>query len=121
MLITHKTDLVVLAGFLWLIPPELLHEFPTINIHPSLLPKYGGRGMYGNRVHQAVIASQEKETGITIHCVNERYDEGEVLFRAYTRILPTDTVEEVAAKVHALEYKYFPRVIEEYLKETVPR
>ncbi|NDW12072.1 phosphoribosylglycinamide formyltransferase [Bacteroides sp. 214] len=116
-LIDHHIDFVVLAGFLLRIPDVLLHKYPNkiINIHPSLLPKFGGKGMYGDRVHQAVVAAQEKETGITIHYVNEYYDEGEVIEQITCPVLSTDTPEQVAEKVHALEYAHFPRVIEKIL------
>ena len=113
----YKIDFVVLAGFLAHVPDAILHTYPNkvINIHPSLLPKYGGKGMYGNRVHEAVVAARETETGITIHYLNERYDEGEVIFQATCSVLPTDTAHDVAAKVHALEYAHYPRVVEEVL------
>lgn len=109
-----RIDFVVLAGFLLRIPETLLHAYPDkiINIHPALLPKYGGKGMYGNRVHEAVVAGGETETGITIHYINERYDEGDVVFQATCPVLPTDSAEDVARKVHALEYEYYPAVVE---------
>jgi phosphoribosylglycinamide formyltransferase-1 len=114
-----KPDLIVLAGFLWLIPENMIKAFPDkiINIHPALLPKYGGKGMYGSKVHEAVVANKEKESGITIHYVNERYDEGNIIFQAKCEVLPTDTPDDVANKVHGLEYKHFPRVIARLLKE----
>ena len=110
-------DLVVLAGFLWLVPVNLIRAFPDhiINIHPALLPKYGGKGMYGMRVHQAVIDSGDKESGISIHYVNGRYDEGKIIFQARCKIEPEDTPESLANKVHQLEYEYFPKVIEELI------
>lgn len=110
-------DLVVLAGFLWKIPPNLITSFPKkiINIHPALLPKYGGKGMYGERVHQAVKDNAETETGITIHYVNENYDEGAIIFQAHTTLSSSDTVEAIAQKVHELEYEHFPKVIEKLL------
>jgi len=115
--VMHKNeiDIIVLAGFLWLIPDNLLKAFPRriINIHPALLPKYGGKGMYGERVHQAVIQSGDTRTGITIHYVNDLYDEGEIIFQDSFEIQPGDSAESIAQKVHALEYKHFPRVIEE--------
>ena len=116
-LIKEKTDLIVLAGFLWLVPDNILIAFPDriINIHPALLPKYGGKGMYGNRVHEAVISSGDKKSGITIHYVNERYDEGKIIFQATCPVVPDDTPETLAAKVHQLEYKYYPEVIENIL------
>ena len=110
-------DFIVLAGFLAMIPPVIINKYDNkiINIHPALLPKYGGKGMYGHYVHEAVMAAKETETGITIHYVNERYDEGKVIFQASFPILPEDTVGDVEAKIHELEYKHFPRVIEELL------
>ncbi|MBN2635881.1 MAG: phosphoribosylglycinamide formyltransferase [Prolixibacteraceae bacterium] len=108
-------EFIVLAGFLWLIPESLLQNFTIINIHPALLPKYGGKGMFGMRVHEAVVNNKESETGITIHYVNEKYDEGELIFQAKCKVLSNDTPEDVAQKVHQLEYKHFPRVIEEVI------
>ncbi len=115
-LISRGVDLVVLAGFLWLIPESLIHNFRIINIHPALLPKYGGKGMYGMNVHRAVLENKESESGITIHEVNEKYDEGKILFQSRVNVTPDDTPETVARKVHELEYKYFPGVIENVLK-----
>lgn len=111
-------DLIVLAGFLWLIPQHLLDAFDgkIINIHPALLPKYGGKGFYGHHVHEAVVAHHEKESGITIHYVNERYDSGDIIFQKSVELSETDTAEDVAAKIHILEKDYFPVVIEELLK-----
>jgi phosphoribosylglycinamide formyltransferase-1 len=116
-LVSSQVDLVVLAGFLWLIPAKLVDAFPNriINIHPALLPKYGGKGMYGQHVHQAVVDNQEKESGITIHYVNQKYDEGATIFQATCAVLPEDSAEDVAIKVHKLEYEYFPKVIEQVL------
>ena len=113
----EKIDWVILAGFLLKIPVELTRAFPDrmVNIHPALLPKYGGKGMYGAHVHEAVKAAGEKETGITIHLVNENYDEGKIVFQASTAIDELDTPDSIAAKVHELEHKYFPQVIEELL------
>jgi phosphoribosylglycinamide formyltransferase-1 len=112
--ITH----IALAGFLWLIPENLLKAFPNkiINIHPALLPKYGGKGMYGMKVHEAVCANKELTSGITIHLVNDRYDEGEILAQQTVDITPTDTPQDIADKVHMLEYKYYPLVIESWIK-----
>ena len=112
-------SLIVLAGFLWKIPTKMVQAFPSniINIHPALLPKYGGKGMYGNHVHQAVKDSNEPETGITIHYVNENYDEGAIIFQAKTLVKPADSVEDIAQKVHSLEYEHFPKVIEKLLRE----
>lgn len=113
-----EPDLIVLAGFLWKIPENLINAYPNsiINIHPALLPKYGGKGMYGMKVHEAVKVNQEPETGITIHYVNSNYDEGAIIFQAKTAITKKDTPEAIAEKVHQLEYEYFPKVIEEILK-----
>ena len=110
-------DLIVLAGFLWLIPDNVLQSFPNriINIHPALLPKYGGKGMYGRYVHEAVCKNKEKTSGITIHYVNEEYDEGQIVFQAKCAITSSDTPDDVAEKVHRLEYAYYPKVIEKLL------
>lgn len=112
-----KIDFIVLAGFLWLIPEYLLIAFPDriINIHPALLPKYGGKGMYGMRVHEAVINNKEKESGITIHYVNENYDEGNIIFQAKCKITQNDSPETLAKKIHELEHKHYPRIVEELL------
>jgi phosphoribosylglycinamide formyltransferase-1 len=109
-----KPDLIVLAGFLLRVPAEIISSFPEkiINIHPSLLPKHGGKGMYGMHVHEAVVADGDKESGISIHYVNENLDEGAIIFQAKCEVLPSDTPEDVAGKVHELEYKFFPEVIE---------
>lgn len=111
----YKTDYIILAGFLWLIPGNILAEYSgrILNIHPALLPSYGGKGMYGSKVHEAVIAAGEKESGITIHYVNEHYDEGRIIFQAKCAIAPGDTPEMLARKIHKLEYSYFPAVIEQ--------
>ena len=111
-------DYIILAGFLWLIPPYLIKAFPNriINIHPALLPKFGGKGMYGDHVHNAVIEAGEKESGITIHLVNEEYDKGQILFQAKCEVTDEDTSVSLAEKIHALEYDHFPRVIEEYIQ-----
>jgi phosphoribosylglycinamide formyltransferase-1 len=115
LLIQRKIDLIVLAGFLWLIPVNLIRSFRIINIHPALLPNYGGKGMYGMKVHTAVVENMERESGITIHFVNEVYDDGEIIFQAKCKLLPKDTPEMVAEKVHQLEYRYFPEIIEKVL------
>ncbi len=109
-----QTDLIVLAGFLWLIPQNLLKAFPNkiVNIHPSLLPKYGGKGMYGDHVHRAVMAARETEAGITIHFVNENFDEGEIIRQARYKIEPADTLETIKLKGQQLEHYYLPRVVE---------
>lgn len=113
----QKIDFIVLAGFLWLIPQNLIDAYPEkmINVHPALLPKFGGKGMYGDNVHKAVVEANESETGITIHYVNENYDEGGIVFQAKTDVLPSDTPDDVASKVHALEYEHFPKVIDSLL------
>jgi phosphoribosylglycinamide formyltransferase-1 len=110
----QKIDWVVLAGFLLLVPPYLLHAFPNrvINLHPALLPLYGGKGMYGRHVHEAVKANNETETGITIHYANEHYDEGQIILQARCAITPEDSPETIAQKVHTLEYAHFPQAIE---------
>ena len=110
-------DLIVLAGFLWLIPQRLIEDFPNkiINIHPALLPKYGGKGFYGHHVHEAVVAAHEKESGITIHYVNEKYDSGSIIFQKKVALTPSDTPDDVAAKIHILEQENFPLVIEKLL------
>ncbi len=110
----YEISYIVLAGFLWKIPDNLLKVFSgrIINIHPALLPKYGGKGMYGMKVHDAVIGAGEEESGITIHHVNDGYDEGQIIFQARCHIDPGDTPERLAEKIHQLEYDYFPKVIE---------
>lgn len=115
-------DFIILAGFLLKISPEIVKKYPNriINIHPALLPKYGGKGMYGNYVHQAVANAQEKETGITIHYVNENYDEGNIIFQAKCCVLSIDSPDDIASKVHKLEYQYFPKVIEETIYKNIP-
>lgn len=118
-LLDINPDLIVLAGFLWLVPKHIVEAFPNriVNIHPALLPKYGGKGMYGDRVHQAVIDNGEKETGISIHYVNEEYDEGDIIFQARCPVKPDDTPASLAKKVHELEYKHYPEVVYQLLKE----
>lgn len=110
-------DYIILAGFLWLIPKHTIKAFKNkiLNIHPALLPKFGGKGMYGMYVHRAVIEAGEKESGITIHKVNKDYDEGEIVFQAKCSIDEADTPESLAEKIQELEYEYYPRVIEEYV------
>lgn len=117
MLQERCIDFVVLAGFLLLVPSKLIQAYPgrIVNIHPALLPKHGGKGMYGDRVHKAVVESGDTESGITIHLIDEQYDKGTTFFQAKCPVLPTDTPDDVAAKVHALEYEHFPHVIEEIL------
>lgn len=114
--ITH----LVLAGFLWLIPESIIHAYPgrIINIHPALLPKYGGKGMYGDHVHRAVKEAGERETGITIHLVNEKYDDGKILLQARVPLDGSETPEEIAGKVHELEYRHYPNVIEKWVQHS---
>ncbi len=110
----HQITHIVLAGFLWLVPGSLVKEYPgaIVNIHPALLPKYGGKGMYGAKVHETVIANREPESGITIHYVNEKYDDGNIIFQAKCALDENETPESLAAKIHQLEYDHFPRIIE---------
>lgn len=112
-----RPDLVVLAGFLWQLPEYFIKSYSDkiINIHPALLPKYGGKGMYGMNVHESVLKNKEKETGITIHYVNENYDEGEIIFQQSVMVENCLTAEEIAKKIHELEYQYFPTIIEKIL------
>ncbi|HPY82377.1 MAG: phosphoribosylglycinamide formyltransferase [Bacteroidales bacterium] len=116
-LCTDKIDVIVLAGFLWLLPPPIIASFSgrIINIHPSLLPKYGGKGMYGMNVHNAVIQNREKESGITIHMVDEKYDNGSILFQAKCQITPFDTARSLSKKVQALEHEHYSPVIAHFL------
>jgi len=113
----HEATHLVLAGFMWLVPAYLIQAFPhhIVNIHPALLPKFGGKGMYGMHVHEVVKAANEKLTGITIHLVNEHYDEGKILFQASCDILESDTAEDIATRVHALEYRHYPPTIERWI------
>lgn len=112
---SYKIDFIVLAGFLWLVPENILdlYERRIVNIHPALLPKYGGKGMYGDVVHKSVIENREQVSGITIHYVNKFYDEGDIIFQAKCPVDPSDTPETLASKVHTLEYEFFPRIIED--------
>lgn len=118
-LLDQKIDLVVLAGFLWLVPQHLIDAFPNkiINIHPALLPKYGGKGFYGEHVHEAVVAAKEEYSGITIHYVNEYYDNGDIILQAKVALEDGETPDSLAAKIHVLEYKHYPEVIEQLLIE----
>lgn len=117
----EQIDLIVLAGFLWLLPKNLIESFPAriINIHPALLPKYGGKGMYGLNVHKAVLDAKEKESGITIHYIDDKYDEGEVILQQKCLVSEHDTAEDLAKKVLALEHEFFPKVIDEILKKKI--
>lgn len=112
-----RPDLIILAGFLWIIPKKIIENFPDkiINIHPALLPKYGGKGMYGERVHRAVLEKKEKETGITIHYVNENYDEGKIIAQYSTTLTSEDNMESVLAKIRKLEHTNYPKIIENLL------
>lgn len=112
-----KIDLIVLAGFLWLVPESFIRKFEgkIVNIHPALLPGFGGKGFYGKKVHEAVISSGEKKSGITIHYVNEHFDAGEIIFQATCDIAENETADTLAKKIHALEHEHYPRVIEELL------
>jgi phosphoribosylglycinamide formyltransferase-1 len=113
----NEIDWIILAGFLWLIPENLIKAFPNriINIHPALLPKYGGKGMYGMRVHEAVIEAKEKESGITIHYVDGEYDKGKIIIQVKCTVEPDDTPQSLADKIHMLEKQYFPKTIETLL------
>jgi phosphoribosylglycinamide formyltransferase-1 len=115
---SFEIDFIVLAGFLWKIPSTVINAYPNkiINIHPALLPKYGGKGMYGNFVHEAVLSAKEKQSGITIHFVDEFYDNGKTVFQIACPVYKDDTTESLAKRIHELEYKYFPKVIEELLQ-----
>lgn len=117
LLCDRQIDLIVLAGFLWLVPANILRMFPNriINIHPALLPGYGGKGMFGRRVHEAVIDNREIFSGITIHHINERYDEGDVIFQAKCKVEITDDAHSLEEKIHALEHMHYPRVVEEVI------
>lgn len=114
-----QVDLLVLAGFLWLVPSYLLEHYPNriLNIHPSLLPKFGGKGMYGDRVHQSVLDAKEKESGITIHYINERFDEGEIIYQGRFKIEEGDTLDMVRFKGQQLEHQHYPRIIESIVKK----
>lgn len=119
MMHRYEIDFIVLAGFLLLVPQKLIEAYPSriVNIHPALLPKHGGKGMYGDRVHKAVVESGDTESGITIHLIDADYDKGTTFFQAKCPVLPTDIPDDVATKVHALEYEHFPHVIEEILEQ----
>lgn len=115
----HHIDFIVLAGFLWKVPPALIQQFPNriINLHPALLPKYGGKGMYGSRVHEAVIAAKEKESGISIHYVDELYDHGNIILQASCTVEDNETAATLAQKIHALEHQHYPQVINDLLMQ----
>lgn len=117
----REIDWIILAGFLWLIPEKLIQAYPNriINIHPALLPKYGGKGMYGSKVHEAVIANKEKESGISIHYVNEKFDEGEIIFQAKCPVEPSDSSDDLARKIHSLEHAFFPAIVEQVILDSL--
>ena len=117
-LLRQKADFIVLAGFMWIIPENIIKAFPDkiVNIHPALLPKYGGKGMYGSKVHEAVIADHEKKSGITIHYVNEKYDEGKIILQKECEVRNTDTPASLASRIHELEHQYYPITVEKLLK-----
>lgn len=117
----ENIDFVILAGFLWLIPTPIIQAFPhkMINLHPSLLPKYGGKGMFGQKVHEAVITAKETESGITIHYVNEKYDEGQIIFQAKCTVEAGETPESLAQKIHSLEHLHLPKIVEETVGKLV--
>lgn len=118
---SKNIDFIILAGFLWLVNSDIIKAYKNriINVHPSLLPKYGGKGMYGDKVHNAVLSNNETESGITIHIVNEKYDEGKIIFQQSIKIADNDTTDSLASKIHELEYNHFPRVIEDYILNQV--
>ena len=118
LLIQYNIDIIVLAGFLWLVPERMIEKYENniINIHPALLPKFGGKGMYGMKVHEAVIKAKEAKSGITIHKVNKIYDDGQIIFQESFDISENETADSLANKIHVLEYKHLPIVIEDYLK-----
>lgn len=118
----RSIDLIILAGFLWLVPAYLVEAFENriINIHPALLPKFGGKGMYGRHVHEAVLAAREKESGITIHLVDTAYDRGKILFQAGCSVSDHDSPDTLARKVQQLEHLFFPQIIDQYIRETLP-
>lgn len=122
LLENHNIQFIVLAGFLLLVPPAIIHTYKgrIINIHPALLPSYGGKGMYGEHVHRAVIENGESNSGITIHYVDEAYDEGRIIFQASCSVAPEETPASLAKKIHQLEYQHYPPIIEEVIKQHFP-
>jgi phosphoribosylglycinamide formyltransferase-1 len=117
-LVKYKIDFIVLAGFLWLVPDTIIDRYPgkIVNIHPALLPSYGGKGMFGDRVHKAVIEAGERESGITIHYVNSKYDDGDIIFQARCSVMKDDTSDSLARRIHDLEHRHYPEVIANLLK-----
>lgn len=122
LLFKRGIDFIVLAGFLWLLPYSVIVSYKKriVNIHPALLPAYGGKGMYGNRVHGTVLENGDRESGITIHYVNENYDEGDIIFQTRCDVMMDDTIDSLAERIHALEYRYYPRIIEKLLRGEQP-
>lgn len=120
-ILKETVDFIVLAGFLWMVPENIINAYSNkiVNIHPALLPKYGGKGMYGMRVHQAVIDSGAQESGITIHYVNNKYDEGTIIFQSKCSVSSSDTAETLAKKVHELEYQYYPEIVDKLLHKII--
>ena len=118
---SESIDFIVLAGFLMKVPNDIIHAYPNkiVNLHPSLLPKYGGKGMYGSHVHRAVIEAQESESGISIHFVNEEYDEGAIIFQAKVRVEKKDSVEVLAQKIRQLEHRFFPKIVEQVISKSL--
>ena len=118
---SESIDFIILAGFLMKVPNDIIHAYPNkiVNLHPSLLPKYGGKGMYGNHVHRAVIEAQESESGISIHFVNEEYDEGAIIFQAKVSVEKKDSVEVLAQKVRQLEHRFFPKIVEQVISKSL--
>ena len=118
---SESIDFIVLAGFLMKVPNDIIHAYPNkiVNLHPSLLPKYGGKGMYGNHVHRAVIEAQESESGISIHFVNEEYDEGAIIFQAKVSVEKKDSVEVLAQKIRQLEHRFFPKIVEQVISKSL--
>ncbi len=117
---SNQTDLIILAGFIWLVPAQLVDNFTILNIHPALLPKYGGKGMYGHFVHEAVINNKEQHSGITIHYVNNEYDKGDIIFQAKCAVSPTDSPNDLAAKIHKLEHQHYPTTILKVIEKLQP-
>ena len=118
---SESIDFIILAGFLMKVPNDIIHAYPNkiVNLHPSLLPKYGGKGMYGNHVHRAVIEAQESESGISIHFVNEEYDEGAIIFQAKVSVEKKDSVEVLAQKIRQLEHRFFPKIVEQVISKSL--
>ncbi len=118
-LISDQIDLIILAGFMWLVPQKFIANFIILNIHPALLPNYGGKGMYGHFVHESIINNKEKESGITIHYVNNEYDKGAIIYQAKCPITLADTADSLAAKIHKLEHQYYPKTILMVVKKLI--